>query len=560
MDLTQQTMGTGAGGDELETGKGFWTAGRILALLVTAAVVVRVLVTLTRDMVQYDETAYLRMAENLAAGRGLLDISGLTTTHFTPLLPMLIAGLAVIVRNYVLAGYIVAIIFSSLILIPTFLLGRELFDERVGLYAAALMIAAPIFITTSEFIYSEVVYIFFLLMGAFFGWHMLRRGRLQSGMATGLSLGLAYLANPEALFYVVVLLVLAAVIAVRKRGRAKLLTSAALFGAAFLVFALPYIFFLHAELGRWTYTGKSTAGPIYGVTHNISSSDTLESEKQLLALTGEDGEPLIFTLERTKINPVSFIVQHPKLATRTFLKETYRFYSEVLPAVFPLWLLPMLGLGLFARGWNRPRAVAVGFMALLTTPALLFLAMYAHPRYFMPFVPLAMIVTGSGWRELGRWSDESAGYISGEKWQRRIRGWAPWFIGAAMLLPMLLFCAKVISLQGYETQYKEAGEWLRQEAGPGTRILNREGSSSYYAEGMLIVLPYADYTATTAYARRHDVDYLIIGRAAIPAYRPQLQRLLGGAANHPEWKLVKSIRPGTAAEVLVFTLEKQTVS
>ncbi|MHB8923568.1 MAG: ArnT family glycosyltransferase, partial [Thermoleophilia bacterium] len=277
MGLTpSQTTGTDAVETELKTGSGFWSSGRILVLLLAAAVIVRALVTLTRDMVQFDETAYLRMAENLASGNGLLDISGLTTTHFTPLLPLLIAGLAVVVRNYVLAGYIISIIFSSLILIPTFLLGRDLFDERAGLYAAALMVAAPIFITTSEFIYTEVVYIFFLLMGAFFGWHMLHRGRLQCGLAAGLSLGLAYLANPQAFFYVVALLALAVVIAIRKKARGRLLSAAALLGVVFLVFAVPYIIFLHAELGRWTYSGKSTGGPIYTATHNISRTDAME--------------------------------------------------------------------------------------------------------------------------------------------------------------------------------------------------------------------------------------------------------------------------------------------
>ncbi|MHB1389968.1 MAG: ArnT family glycosyltransferase [Thermoleophilia bacterium] len=556
MDLTRpQTPDTGEDERGLKAGSGFWTTGRILGLLVVAAVIVRVLVTLTREMVQFDETAYLRMAQNLAWGNGLLDISGLTTTHFTPLLPMLIAGLAVIVRGYVVAGYIIAIIFSSLILIPTFLLGRDLFDERVGLYATALMVPVPIFVTTSEFIYTEVVYIFFLLMGAFFGWHMLHRGRLQCGLGAGVSLGLAYLANPQAIFYVLVLLALAVVIALLKQRRGRLILAAALLGVTFLVFAAPYIFFLHAQLGKWTYSGKTTGGPIYMATHNISSSDAVESEKQLLALTGNDGEPLIYTLERDGINPVSFITQNPVLAAKTFLKESYRFYGEVLPDVFPLWLLPLLGLGLFAHGWHRKRVAAIGYMALLTTPVLLILAMFAYPRFFMPFVPLAMIVTGAGWRELGRWSEKSAANIRDEDRRRRMLGLAPWLIGVAMLLPMLLFSANVVIHQGYETQYREAGEWLLQEAGPGTRVLNREATSAYYAEATLVVLPYADYDETTAYARRHDVEYFIIGRDVIPTYRPQLARLLGDAAQHPEWKLVKRIRPGAPDEVMIFTLE-----
>src|SRR5665648_1246100 len=76
----------------------------ILALLVLFALAVRVLAALKRPMIQLDETAYVRMAENFASGDGLLDISGLTTTHFSPLLPLLIAGVAAVMSFRVTAA------------------------------------------------------------------------------------------------------------------------------------------------------------------------------------------------------------------------------------------------------------------------------------------------------------------------------------------------------------------------------------------------------------------------------------------------------------------------
>lgn len=536
--------------------RGLWTPGRALAFILMAALVIRVLATLTRQMVQFDETAYLRMAENLAAGNGLLDVSGLNSTHFAPLLPAFIAGMAFVVRDYVLAGYIVAIVFGVLLLIPVYLLGKELLGARAGLMAAALMAAAPIFVGTSEFIYSEGIYIFFLLMALFYGWHMLKRPRLQCGLLAGVSLGLAYLANPSAVFYLAVLLLLAAGVAWRRGAWRRMARPAALLVACFSLFAVPYIIFIHSELGRWTFSGKSTAGNIYSATHNIRRDDIKGWEKELLALTGDHGEPLVLSLERRGDNPVNFILGSPVPAVKNFLKESFRFHGGVLSQVLPLWLLPLLGLGLFARGWSRERAAAIGYLLLMMAPAALVLAMYAHARFFMPFVPFAMMLVAAGWERLEGWGAETVAYSCRASWQPRCSRWAPWVIGAAVLLPLLALSAVMVQRTPYETQYKEAGEWLKDRAGGGARVMNREYSSAYYAGGVAVILPYAGYREMTDYARSRDVDYLIVGRTAIQDFRPGQEELLKGGAAHPEWRLLHVVRPGTSQETLIFELER----
>ncbi|MHB1382394.1 MAG: hypothetical protein ACYCXJ_09265, partial [Thermoleophilia bacterium] len=98
------------------------------------------------------------------------------------------------------------------------------------------------------------------------------------------------------------------------------------------------------------------------------------------------------------------------------------------------------------------------------------------------------------------------------------------------------------------------GEWVRQEAGAGQVILNREYSSAYYARGLAVVLPYADYDDTTDYARHKDVDYLVISRSAIEELRPQLAVLLAEGGRHPDWELAETIRPGTDRETYIFRL------
>ncbi|MFA6001131.1 MAG: glycosyltransferase family 39 protein [Thermoleophilia bacterium] len=550
--IKQAENGIGGSGNGTSSGR----SRKFLALILLGALLVRVLATLTRQMVQFDETAYLRMAENLASGNAPFDISGLTATHFSPLLPIFITGVAALLRDYVLSGYVVVTVFGCLLLIPVYLMGKELFGQRTGLMAAALMAVEPFFVGTTEYIYNESLYIFFLYMGLYAGWLTLRQKSMRSAAVAGLSIGLAYLANPSAVFYLLVLLVIMAIIAARRGFHAKMGKAMLVFLALFSVCALPYVVFLHGELGKWTFSGKSTGGNIYTATHNLRRDDIGSWEKELLALQ-DDGEPLAFKLEAQGENPATFLISHPAPAAKIFVKQVYAFHANVLSQVFPLWLLPLAGLGLFAQGWSRRRVAALGYLLVMSLPIVLVLAMYAHPRFFMPFVPFAMMLAAQGWLMFESWGRETAmASFTGDaaqKWLRR----APWLTGAIVLLPVLAFAMVTTLKQSYPVEYKEAGLWLKENGGEGTRIMNREYSSAYYAGGDAVILPYADYAATTDYARKKNVEYLIVGTQALKDYRPGLERLLDDdLAAHPEWELVDSIRPGASREVLIFRIRE----
>ncbi len=533
------------------TGKKFLTTGRVLFLLVLFAVALRVIAALSRQMIQLDETAYVRMAENLAAGHGLLEITGLTSTHYSPLPSFYIAGLAVLVRNYVLAGYAVVTIFGGLILIPTYLLGRDLAGRRVGLMAAALIAVTPLFVDYSSLIYSESVYIFYLLMAILFGYRMLRTPRAGNGLAAGVALGLAYLANPSAVFYVFALAAVALFIAIKQKMPRLMSGPLIFFLLAFTVFAAPYVFFLHAETGEWTYNGKLNGGNVYKSEHNITAN-TLDWDKTFLSLTADGSQTMIQTLPEEDL--AGYILKHPVNSAKIFVKQTAVAYSQELPKVIPLWLLPLLGLGLFASGWSRRRTLNVGYLLLMMAPVLVILAMYAHDRFFMPFVPLVMIWVAEGWSRLTDWGQETVSQVFGGSWRKPLRRWAPWLIGAVVLAPLLAFSAFTTLRQTYPVGYKDAGEYIRQLAGSGKRVMSREYSAAFYAGGTAVLLPYAEYDRTTEYARKENVDFLVIGSRELADWRPTLARLAGNSG-HPAWQLVGRVLPGTSQETLIFRLQ-----
>lgn len=531
-------------------------SGRILILIVSLSFMLHILMTLKRSTIQFDEISYVRMAENLVAGRGPLDVSGLTTTHFTVLLPLFIAGAATFLRNFVLAGFAVATIFWSLITVPTYLLGRELANEKVGLMAAALVAVTPAFVVNQEYIYSESLYIFLLLFAIVFGWQMFRGFRVSSSILAGASLGLAYLANPAGVYYLIIFIGLAMVIGLRRRVGRHMLKSLAVFLLFFAVFAFPYILFLHAELGKWTYSGKRVATPIYAASNRLGIQVTSETERELQTLT-DDGRGLTMLQreeDETLNNPVSFMLHYPRQAVKNLLSQSKVFYEEILGALLPLSLLPLLGLGLFSSGWTRGRATGAGYLLLMMGPGLVNLTVLAFPRYFLVFIPMAMIWVAMGWSRLDDWGSQTMTLSFDEPRASRYRRWLPWFLAVAVLLPLLLQTGYNATNQQFPVEYKEAGEWLKTETDGGSRVM--DAIAAYYADGTYVPLPYADYDRTTAYARYQNVDFLVIGRQDLVDLRPELSRLFAAGSTHPEWRLVNTSGPGTSNEVLIFHLER----
>ena len=73
----------------------------------------------------------------------------------------------------------------------------------------------------------------------------------------------------------------------------------------------------------------------------------------------------------------------------------------------------------------------------------------------------------------------------------------------------MVFSGAIVLKTGYDLQYRDAGEWIRQDSGGGKNIMARwESTSAYYSGGVAINLPYAEFNRITDFARSRDVDYL----------------------------------------------------
>lgn len=136
----------------------------------------------------WDEALYLQHAEVLFSGRRNYDEFYLRP----PLLPVLIAG-AFAVRHDVLAAGVLTAALGAAGVVALFLLGREAYDRRTGLLAAAMLAVSPFFITASHWIMNDVPSLTLVTAGFWFLVRGERSNRVPEYLLAGICFGLAVL-------------------------------------------------------------------------------------------------------------------------------------------------------------------------------------------------------------------------------------------------------------------------------------------------------------------------------------------------------------------------------
>jgi len=141
-----------------------------------------------------DETHYLRLADNIAAGNGFAWGPGNPTSIRPPVYPAMLAGIWRIAG----VGNLQAIRFVQIVLalVTTglvYYLGARLYSPTVGRLAAALFWLYPSFIFVNFLILTETLFTFLLIGFVVLSLILLESASLAVALACGVSLGLAAL-------------------------------------------------------------------------------------------------------------------------------------------------------------------------------------------------------------------------------------------------------------------------------------------------------------------------------------------------------------------------------
>src|SRR4030043_1177847 len=112
-------------------------SGKLL-FLVILALIPRIIVFLQPQIITLDGTLYIKMAKLFSEGQ-----YGGTPGSYFSLYPFLIFLVQKVIGDWELSGQLISIVLGTLTVIPVFLLGRSLYDEKIGWLSAIFYITLP---------------------------------------------------------------------------------------------------------------------------------------------------------------------------------------------------------------------------------------------------------------------------------------------------------------------------------------------------------------------------------------------------------------------------------
>lgn len=355
-----------------------------------------------------DSHRYVRVANNIAAGRGPID-SGTTLAGTDPVYPAMLA----IEARYACAsdeavmffGRVINSLFGMAAILLVAAIGRHLFSRRVGAFAAAWCAIDPILLYFNALVLTELPYIAMLLAAVLLIVRFDASRRMGHVVLAGALLGLATLTRSSGLLLPFLFAIWLAITTWRVGARGRAIGAAAALLISMFVVMTPVIYrnyrLFDAFVPVRTGSGASLLEALGPWADGSPGMDRIEYPAVPAGAT---------EVERDRVYrnaALSWVESHPLAALRLAGRKLVRTWSITIHAaayqswfytvigwvsVVPIYLLALVGVW---RTW-RHRSMLV----LLLLPAayftLIHMVFVGSVRYRLPAMPFIFILAAVG--------------------------------------------------------------------------------------------------------------------------------------------------------------------
>ena len=408
----------------------------LLATLVVGVVVRLALLLAVRQVgiLMVDERDYVQLAASIKGGHGFAFEVGRPTSMRPPLYPALVAALWSATGTQslqVVRAAQIGLSLGSVLLL--FLLTRQLFDERIAVWAAAAWCLYPSFLYAGVLLLTEVLFTFLLLAACVTAALALRDGDRAPAwaFASGLALGLAALTRSVVWPLPLVLLPLACVVA-RYSLRQRALVAVSL-TAGYMVVVGPWAVRnthlqqtavvvdtmggLNLRMGNYEYTREDRMWDGVALSGEQAWSAAMVAEHPE-ASSWTEGKRERWARDRA----IAYMTAHPWITTRRAALKFADFWGlerEYVAALRqgkyrpPLWFaglssvatvgaygtaMVLACVGLFGR-WQRDWQLHVVPLLIVACICGVHTIVFGHSRYHLPVMPILLMYAASAARD-----------------------------------------------------------------------------------------------------------------------------------------------------------------
>jgi len=530
---------------------------KYLWILLLASLSVRIYISIFTYVIQNDSVAFMQNAEYFANGDFL---SGLRHDYH-PLYSFIMAGLYKIVPNMELSGTITSIFFGTLTVIAFYLIGKGVFGQKIAFISSIILAFHPYAVRFSADIISESTYFFFFTSAFGLGFFAITRGRLLLFALTGICTAFAYLARPEGVGIICIVIgwcLLKDFVKIKIAWKEKLV-SILILVISFLAISSPYLIYIKNETGVWHLTKKKNVSRIVGVekmlsvpknepakqrvrsnshptpshqTPNLSHPGRQSSSGQKSNEQKQDKNKGIVT--RSNADTTKQTINND-INLRTHLGSVLYVARKYLSTFHP-FLFVFLIMGVI--NWTRiKREWLFGFYIITIIIFYLFIlyrlnisyigiSQYPSRRHLMPIVIPAVFCVGIGVCTIGSWMHERFQIDRLKSGFRELLR-SVWIVQLIILVVVVgALLPKTLKSQGVDKLgVKEVGQWIRGNSDkPSPAILSVSARNAYYAGGRHVQM--GSVGDALSRARAEKADYILITHKEYKAIEKKLQQSL----------------------------------
>lgn len=480
--------------------------------------------------------------------RDILSFKSPGNLFMPPFYSIIIAFFSLLPIKMESAARIASITMDALVVLPLFGLARIFLPCIASLTVCGLWATFSFSLINAPSPLSQSTYLFMLLCGTYF---LYLAATNDSGVrlyiASGICLCAAYQTRPEGIVALGAGLMVVAICFLRdgidRRRQAK---GAAAFAVAFALCALPYILLLHAQLGYWTFTAKTTVA-IKGIDGSLTLGNGFGKAKNGLDLWLEQFGGISGGIKFVSANMAAFF---------TLLLGTFSPWTH---------LFSLLGLLFMFIGRNLIQRLFILIPFLVTLPVYVANLPKNH-SYIYPLFPLYLLAFVAG-----LWGVLSLAAKGG----KRLLPALPDRILPVVISLVLLGPASSVALsfwrdananynasdylyQVYITDkiFRAAGEELKNISAPEELVMTRWGLISYFAERPLLVLPKGNIDEVLAHGRKNGARLLVIDTESVGTRRQELLELLnplyGGGIDQRRRLQVVAVRMSDVGGYVIY--------
>lgn len=457
----------------------------LLFTLVFMAFAVRIYSLRFFPVISTDGTSYVGAARALGMGDP-------TTLGVSGFYPVLIWVASLFAPDFEAAGRYVSVLMGSMLIVPLYFLGRELYSRKVAIAASLLAIVWPSLVSFSCEVMTQATNATLVTAGLYLVWRTSVRPSLPGGCLAGFCLGLAYLTRPEGLL-LFFLLPLALILYRGRELRAEWPLALSYAGGFLLLFGINLVL-VHQVSGEWQISAKTDSALNDALSYYLNKPD------------------LGYVPGYVPKGYLDILRDHPGFIVKNSILNIIAAWKTILPA--PLWLLATAGFvsGGFGRERNMVRLFLCSSLASLAVIVVFYYVSYGYVEVYLPVLFL-WVACGAAWLE----EKLAPGFHAGRygEWLSPPR----LMLAAAAIYAVTIFMPQIRGvvtdaeyhpdMDNGRRDEKHLGLLLRESLPPG-KIMTRWARVAFYAEREWVNIPAGvDLDSIIKVARENGASFLI---------------------------------------------------